>query len=186
MAESSVHFFARCGFRAYQTALYENNRVDFAHLQRIAYDLLENDALRDDLTKDIRYVLVDEYQDTNAIQEQLLFKLTERSGNLCVVGDEDQSLYRFRGATVRNILEFPQRFPNCPIIKLTLNYRSHPDIIERYDHWMASIDWSNPDGASFRYNKSIKPAPDANAHSIRRLLAYGAKIRAMKHGDLPI
>ena len=57
----------------------------------------------------VRYVLVDEYQDTNHIQEQLLLKLAGTGGNLCVVGDEDQSLYRFRGATVRNILEFPRR-----------------------------------------------------------------------------
>jgi DNA helicase II / ATP-dependent DNA helicase PcrA len=84
-------------YQAYETALYQNNRVDFAHLQRIAYDLLADKTLRDDLTKDIRYVLVDEYQDTNTVQEQLLLKLTEHSGNLCVVGDEDQSLYRFRG-----------------------------------------------------------------------------------------
>ena len=147
-------------YRAYQSALYQNNRVDFAHLQRIAYDLLEDPARRDDLTKDIRYVLVDEYQDTNTIQEQLLFKLAEHSGNLCVVGDEDQSLYRFGGATVRNILEFPGRFPGCPVIKLTINYRSHRDIIERYDRWMASIDWSNPNGAAFRYDKTIAPDPD--------------------------
>ena len=67
----------------------------------------------DAVTRDLRYVLVDEYQDTNYVQEQLLLKLTEKSRNLCVVGDEDQSLYRFRGATVRNILEFPQRMPGC-------------------------------------------------------------------------
>ena len=147
-------------YQAYESALYQNNRVDFAHLQRIAYDLLADKALCEDLTKDIRYVLVDEYQDTNTIQEQLLLKLTAHTGNLCVVGDEDQSLYRFRGATVRNILEFPTRFPRCPVIKLTLNYRSHPDIIERYDRWMASIDWSNPNGIAFRYDKTIQPAPD--------------------------
>jgi len=147
-------------YQAYESALYQNNRVDFAHLQRIAYDLLADKTLCDDLTKDIRYVLVDEYQDTNTVQEQLLLKLTEHSGNLCVVGDEDQSLYRFRGATVRNILEFPTRFSRCPVIKLTLNYRSHRDIIERYDRWMASIDWSNPKGTAFRYDKTIRPAPD--------------------------
>ncbi|MBN1140489.1 MAG: ATP-dependent helicase [Deltaproteobacteria bacterium] len=147
-------------YQAYESALYQKNRVDFAHLQRIAYDLLADKALCDDLTKDIRYVLVDEYQDTNTVQEQLLLKLTEHSGNLCVVGDEDQSLYRFRGATVRNILEFPTRFSRCPVIKLTLNYRSHRDIIERYDRWMASVDWSNPNGTAFRYDKTIQPAPD--------------------------
>jgi DNA helicase-2/ATP-dependent DNA helicase PcrA len=72
-----------------------------------------------------------------------------------VVGDEDQSLYRFRGATVRNILEFPQRWPDCATVKLTTNYRSHRAIVERYDRWMASTDWSNPRGPSFRYDKTI-------------------------------
>ena len=72
-----------------------------------------------------RYVLVDEYQDTNYVQERVLAMLASATGNLCVVGDEDQSLYRFRGATVRNILEFPRRMPGCVVVKLTTNYRSH-------------------------------------------------------------
>lgn len=146
-------------YRAYQRCLFENNRVDFAHLQRLVYDLLADPKTADAITGSIRYVLVDEYQDTNYIQEQLLLKLTEKSHNLCVVGDEDQSLYRFRGATVRNILEFPDRVPGCRIIKLTTNYRSHPKIIERYDRWIRSIDWSNPRGRPFRYDKTIQPDP---------------------------
>ena len=104
---------------------------------------------------------MDEYQDTNYIQEQILFKLALPENNLCVVGDEDQSLYRFRGATVRNILEFPSRMPGCREIKLTTNYRSHRRIIEAYDRWMASADWSNPEGLPFRYDKTIEPDPDA-------------------------
>lgn len=120
------------------------------------YDLLGEPGTADAVTRDLRYVIVDEYQDTNYIQEQLLLKLTERSRNLCVVGDEDQSLYRFRGATVRNILEFPQRMPGCEVVKLTTNYRSHRAIVERNDHWMASADWSNLRGAPFRYDKTIE------------------------------
>ena len=100
-------------------------------------------------------------KDTNYVQEQLLLKLTEQTGNLCVVGDEDQSLYRFRGATVRNILEFPSRFSTCPIVQLTTNYRSHRAIIERYDRWMASADWSNPSGVAFRFDKTIEADPKA-------------------------
>jgi len=143
-------------YRRYQHALLDSNRTDFAHLQRLVYGLLGDPGTADAVTRDIRYVLVDEYQDTNYIQEQLLLKLTEKSRNLCVVGDEDQSLYRFRGATVRNILEFPQRMPGCAIVKLTTNYRSHRAIVERYDRWMASTDWSNPRGPSFRYDKIIE------------------------------
>ena len=127
----------------YERVLLDANRTDFAHLQRLVYDLLGDSSTADAVTRDLRYVLVDEYQETNYIQEQLLLKLTKTSRNLCVVGDEDQSLYRFRGATVRNILEFPQRVSACPTVKLTTNYRSHQAIVERYDRWMASADWSN-------------------------------------------
>jgi DNA helicase-2/ATP-dependent DNA helicase PcrA len=144
-------------YRRYERALLDTNRTDFAHLQRLVCDLLRDPGTADAVTRDLRYVLVDEYQDTNYIQEQLLLKLTEKTRNLCVVGDEDQSLYRFRGATVRNILEFPQRMPGCATVKLTTNYRSHRAIVERYDRWMASADWSNPQGPSFRYDKTIKP-----------------------------
>lgn len=140
----------------YERALLEDNRADFAHLQHQVFDLLQEPAMAEAVTHDLRYVLVDEYQDTNYIQEQLLLKLTEKSRNLCVVGDEDQSLYRFRGATVRNILEFPRRIPGCRVLKLTTNYRSHRAIVERYDRWMASADWSNPNGISFRYDKTIE------------------------------
>lgn len=152
-----------CAYVRYERALLDANRTDFAHLQRLVYDLLRDPGTADAVTRDIRYVLVDEYQDTNYIQEQLLLKLTENSRNLCVVGDEDQSLYRFRGATVRNILEFPQRVPGCATIKLTTNYRSHRAIVERYDRWMASADWSNPCGPSFRYDKTIE-ADSAGTH----------------------
>ena len=138
--------------------------MDFAHLQRLAYDLLQDASSSAAVAPSVRFLLVDEYQDTNHIQEQLLVRLAGTAGNLCVVGDEDQSLYRFRGATVRNILEFPQRFPNCAVVKLTTNYRSHRDIVKRYDHWMAAADWSNKDGGSFRYDKTIVADPRA-AHA---------------------
>lgn len=148
-------------YEEYRRLLIENNRVDFANLQRMVLDLLENPEIEETVTKRIRYLLVDEYQDTNYIQERLLLKLSSRSGNLCVVGDEDQSLYRFRGGTVRNILEFTQHVPDCRVIKLTTNYRSHRDIVNRYDRWMASADWSNPKGVPFRFDKTIKPDPNS-------------------------
>jgi DNA helicase-2/ATP-dependent DNA helicase PcrA len=148
-------------YNAYRQALFDNNRLDFAHQQKIVYDLLLEPEVFQVITRDIKYVMVDEYQDTNYIQEQLLLKMTESTRNLCVVGDEDQSLYRFRGATVRNILEFTARVPNTQVIKLTTNYRSHRRIVEAYDRWMASADWTNPSGAPFRYDKTIQPDPDA-------------------------
>ncbi|PMP84541.1 MAG: hypothetical protein C0174_07020, partial [Thermodesulfobium narugense] len=143
-------------YKAYCKKLFESNRVDFSHLQKIFYELLNNNEIYQKIKSKIRYIMVDEYQDTNYIQEQIILKLATPENNVCVVGDEDQSLYRFRGATVRNILEFPKHFNNCKQIKLTVNYRSHKKIIERYNKFITSINW---DG--FRYPKEIKP--DSNA-----------------------
>jgi DNA helicase-2/ATP-dependent DNA helicase PcrA len=149
-------------YKAYRAALFSNNRLDFAHQQKLVHDLLLDPGLLGKITGEIKYVMVDEYQDTNYIQEQILIKLTGTNRNLCVVGDEDQSLYRFRGATVRNILEFTARVPGCATVKLTTNYRSHKRIVSSYDRWMASADWSNPHGLPFRYDKTIEPDPDGD------------------------
>lgn len=151
-------------YAAYRQALVAANRLDFAHLQRFVHDLLQDPEIAARVSGSVRYVLVDEYQDTNFIQERILLALGAATGNICVVGDEDQSLYRFRGATVRNILEFPARVPGCATAKLTTNFRSHRAIVAAYDRWMASADWSNPGGRPFRYDKTIQPA-DLDSHS---------------------
>lgn len=163
VAKSREPFLRALGkaYQAYRRTLFANNRLDFAHQQKLVYDLLADRETADAVRRDIKYVMVDEYQDTNYIQEQLFLKLTVKTKNLCVVGDEDQSLYRFRGATVRNILEFPRHFRDCRIVNLTTNYRSHKKIIAAYDKWMASCDWSSDGGAAFRYDKTIAPDPDA-------------------------
>ena len=188
MVEDADPFISAVGaaYLNYRTALAENNRVDFAFLQRHVYDML-HDPGADSVSSGLRHVLVDEYQDTNYIQEQLLLKLAGAERNLCVVGDEDQSLYRFRGATVRNILEFPRRAPGCRTVKLTTNYRSHPAIVERYDRWMSSADWSNPDGDSFRYDKTITADPQADHPEYPAVISIwgaGAKDEASRFADL--
>ena len=162
-------------YLAYEKALLDSNRIDFAHLQRFVLDLLNVPETAQSLTHEVKYVLVDEYQDTNFVQEQLLLKLSEATKNLCVVGDEDQSLYRFRGATVRNILEFTQRMPGCAVVKLTTNYRSHQAIVERYDGWMASADWTNSAGASFRFDKTIAADPKATYPAYPAVFAIWGK-----------
>ena len=164
LANSGDPFLAAIGgaCERYETALLGANRVDFAHMQRHVYDLLDDPAGASAVWPGSRYLLVDEYQDTNYIQEQLLLRLAGPGRNLCVVGDEDQSLYRFRGATVRNILEFHDRVGGCRKVKLTTNYRSHREIVERYDKWMASADWSNRSGGSFRYDKKVVANPGAD------------------------
>jgi DNA helicase-2/ATP-dependent DNA helicase PcrA len=173
LLKSRDTFIAAIGkaYVAYEKALLDSNRIDFSHLQRSVLDLLDAPETAPSLTGDVKYVPVDEYQDTNFVQERLLLKLTEATRNLCVVGDEDQSLYRFRGATVRNILEFPQRMPGCAEVKLTTNYRSHTEIIERYDAWMASADWTNAGGAPFRFDKTIAPDPTSTYPSYPAVFA---------------
>ena len=89
-------------------------RADFAHLQAWADLLLDDDDVADAISGGIRYLMCDEYQDTSHVQERILTRLSEAHGNLCVVGDEDQSLYRFRGATVGNILGFARAIPRLP------------------------------------------------------------------------
>ena len=147
-------------YLAYKNLLLENNKVDFAFLQRLFFDLLNNKKIATKIKSTIKYVLMDEYQDTNYIQEQIALKLVEPLNNICVVGDEDQALYRFRGATVRNILEFPHHFEKVRVIRLLENYRSHQIIIDRYNHFMESIDWKNYDeGPDFRFpDKKVRAA----------------------------
>ena len=146
----------------YQSLLTEENLMDFASIQTEAYRLLlENPRILTEIRDKIQYVMIDEYQDTNYIQEQIVFLLGGENNNICVVGDDDQGLYRFRGATIRNILEFPQKFNygECRIIPLVVNYRSNSDIVDFYNKWMATTDgakfrfrWGQ-----FRYEKTIEP-----------------------------
>ncbi len=156
---SSFHKELAEAYCAYTNKLFEKNRVDFSHLQKIFLELLYNDEVYSKIRKNVRYVMIDEYQDTNYIQEKIALRLSEPAYNLCVVGDEDQSLYRFRGAAVKNILEFPRHFDNCKIIKLEKNYRSHEKIISAYNNFINSVDWCENDGRCYRYpDKNIVPA----------------------------
>ena len=161
LTRSRSRFLAAVGrcYRRYENLLLDENVVDFAHLQVWADLLLDDDDVADRISGGVRYLMCDEYQDTSYVQEGILLRLAERHDNLCVVGDEDQSLYRFRGASVQNILRFPERLPGCHAVELNVNYRSHPAIVSAYDRWMASADWSNPDpgGRPFRHAKTIIP-----------------------------
>jgi DNA helicase-2/ATP-dependent DNA helicase PcrA len=148
-------------YNEYCRLLKSENCISFAAQLYTAYTLLHNSDVCHKIIQKVRYVFVDEYQDTNYIQEQIIKKLASATDKLCVVGDEDQALYRFRGATVRNILEFKDRVPNCTSRYLTTNYRSHKDIVGKYDRWMASTDWTNAEKTPFRFDKTIEP--DTNA-----------------------
>ncbi len=92
--------------------------------------LLENDKIRHQLSEGYKYVMVDEFQDTNVMQADIAYYLAERHGRILVVGDDTQSIYSFRGASHKNIMKFPERFPACRIIKLEENYRSTQAILD--------------------------------------------------------
>lgn len=150
----------------YEKLINNKNAVDFTSIQTKVYELFhENPDILKEYRENIKYIMVDEYQDTNYIQEQLVFLLSSDKKNICVVGDEDQGLYRFRGATIRNILEFPNKFDDsiCKIVKLTKNYRSTKEIIDFYNKWMNTTDgrkfkfkWEN-----YRYKKTITFASES-------------------------
>ena len=168
LTASGDRFLAALGrsCQRYEELLLDENQVDFGHLQSWAVRLLDDAAVADGLSRGIRHLLCDEYQDTSYAQERLLLRMSARHGNLCVVGDDDQSLYRFRGASVRNILEFDRHFPRCRVVRLDVNHRSHPAIVGFYDRWMAdAADWSNPGGAApYRHHKAIV-AHDADGYA---------------------
>ena len=118
-------------YGAYEERLRDNNAVDFDDLLMLTVRMLrEQEAIRRRYQHRLRYIMVDEYQDTNIAQYHLLNLLAAEHRNLCVVGDDDQSVYRFRGANVRNILSFERDYPDARVIKLEQNYRSTGTILE--------------------------------------------------------
>jgi DNA helicase-2/ATP-dependent DNA helicase PcrA len=141
-----------------------NGATDFALLQQKALYRLQQNGNSKPV---FQHVIIDEYQDTNTVQERLYFELARASTNLCVVGDDDQALYRFRGSTVENFVQFPRRCARelgiTPwIIPLVKNYRSRKTIVEFYNQFMHSWDWG--DGSTetnihvpYRVDKDIEP-----------------------------
>ena len=118
-------------YREYQARLRSNNAFDFDDLILKTVELLKYDPkVRNYYQDKFRYIMVDEYQDTNTVQFELVRLLTGPAQNLCVVGDDDQSIYKFRGANIYNILNFEQHFPSATVIRLEQNYRSTKRILE--------------------------------------------------------
>lgn len=117
-------------YEKYQTQLKENNALDFDDIIYVTVQLLQqNEEIRRYYQKKFRYVLVDEYQDTNHMQYLLTSLLAGGYENICVVGDDDQSIYRFRGASIENILSFEKQYRGCRTIRLEQNYRSTQSIL---------------------------------------------------------
>lgn len=117
-------------YKRYNQTLKENNGMDFADILTNTYKLLENGEVLEKLQEKFKYIMVDEYQDTNNIQYKIINKIAAKYRNICVVGDENQSIYGFRGADIRNILDFEKDYPDAEVIKLEENYRSTKIILD--------------------------------------------------------
>jgi DNA helicase-2/ATP-dependent DNA helicase PcrA len=118
-------------YQRYHQLMSDRDAVDYATMIEEALDLIEeNSQVRDGISSTYSHLLVDEYQDTNRTQEALVDEIVSLGSSLCVVGDDDQSIYRFRGATVDNLLEFDERFESVQTIPIETNYRSDTSIID--------------------------------------------------------
>ncbi|MCD7726021.1 MAG: UvrD-helicase domain-containing protein [Clostridiales bacterium] len=118
-------------YKEYQNLLRKNNALDFDDLIVKTIELFKScPEVLDSYQNRFRYIMVDEYQDTNTAQFELIRLLADRYRNLCVVGDDDQSIYKFRGANIRNILDFEKVYPDACVIKLEQNYRSTQNVLD--------------------------------------------------------
>lgn len=175
-------------FLEYEAELHRSNATDFGGLITGVLHLFNNfpEVLRKYQEK-FKYVLVDEYQDTNRAQFDLIGKLAHAHRNLCVVGDEDQSIYSWRGADIRNILDYEVTYPEAQLIKLEQNYRSSKRIIEaasevisRNQARKGKMMWTdNDDGESIRIIecKDDKSEADYVANEIRKLSIQGVSFK---------
>ena len=134
LSENGDNYLNRCiqrVYREYTAALKEANALDFDDMILKTVEILEQfEEVRRFYGERFHYIMVDEYQDTNPLQYRLIYLLSEVHRNICVVGDDDQSIYKFRGATIENILSFEKNFPGAQTIRLEQNYRSTKSILE--------------------------------------------------------
>ncbi|HEY9129666.1 MAG TPA: UvrD-helicase domain-containing protein, partial [Sulfurovum sp.] len=169
----------------YQKNIEENNLVDFDDLLMLTYKILsENEELRKETSRRYQYIMVDEYQDTNELQFQLLELLSSEHNNLCVVGDDDQSIYGWRGANIRNILEFSNNFETCKTVKLETNYRSTEPILKAANTLIEhnstrlgkTLTSHKGEGPEIKLLHSLDESLEAKAiaHEIQKLLDEGA------------
>lgn len=171
-------------FKAYQTLLKKNNAMDFDDLLLNCYRLLiSSEEVREEYRRRFKYIMVDEYQDTNHIQYQIIHILAMAHRNICVVGDDDQCIYEWRGADIRNILDFEKDFSGTKVIKLEQNYRSYKNILACANSVIKNNSERKPkklwadsaDGDKIIYNRvdSDKDEADYVAHEIDFLHKLG-------------
>ena len=172
-------------FTEYQRVLKGCNAIDFDDILLLTLKLFEEySEVMDPLRERYHYLMVDEYQDTNRVQYQLMCHLCQRHRNLCVVGDDDQSIYGWRGADIRNILDFEQDFPEAKIIRLEQNYRSTPTILKAANQVISQNPqrmpkklWSQkPIGVPLEWIEGKDEAEELE------LVARQIKIQVLRHG----
>ena len=171
-------------YKEYEEYIVKNNLVDFDDLLALTYKILdENEDICLQTSQRYRYIMIDEYQDTNELQYKLLKKLCSTHQNLCVVGDDDQSIYGWRGANIKNILEFPNEFKNTAVIKLEKNYRSTNQILKIANNLIEhnrgrlgkKLESVNGDGKDITFLESDNETTEANiiANRITKLINSG-------------
>src|SRR5262245_64335 len=176
-------------FQLYEERLQRNNALDFDDLLIKTVRLLRDvPEVRERYNDRYRYLLVDEYQDTNQLQFALIRLLTEKQQNICVVGDPDQSIYRWRGADITNILKFEEHFPSAKVIRLEENYRSTQNILDlasgvikhNVERKEKQLWTQNPAGEKIRYYQAIDAESEARfvAGKVQEHLRSDATIRA--------
>jgi len=179
-------------YRVYQTFLRENNALDFDDLIMLTVELLEScpDVLEYYQNK-FRYILIDEYQDTNHSQYRLVQALAQKHQNICVVGDDDQAIYSWRGADIKNILDFERDYPNTTILRLEQNYRSTQNILgaayEIVRHNRRRIDkklWTENQTGELITCYEAQDENDEAGHVIQEIERWRA--RGVKYGDCVI
>src|SRR5213075_1065457 len=157
-------------FQLYEERLHKNNALDFDDLLIKTVRLLRDvPEVRERYNDRFRYLLVDEYQDTNQLQFALIRLLTEKQQNICVVGDPDQSIYRWRGADITNILKFEEHFPSAKVIRLEENYRSTQNILDlahgvikhNVERKEKALWTQNPAGEKIRYYQALDAESEA-------------------------
>jgi DNA helicase-2/ATP-dependent DNA helicase PcrA len=157
-------------FQLYEERLHQNNALDFDDLLIKTVRLLRDvPEVRERYNDRFNYLLVDEYQDTNQLQFALIRLLTEKQQNICVVGDPDQSIYRWRGADITNILKFEEHFPSAKVIRLEENYRSTQNILDlasgvikhNIERKEKALWTQNPAGEKIRYYQALDAESEA-------------------------
>ena len=172
-------------FAEYQRVLKGCNAIDFDDILLLTLKLFEEHSeAMEPIRERYHYLMVDEYQDTNRVQYQLMCHLCQRHRNLCVVGDDDQSIYGWRGADIRNILDFERDFPEAKIIRLEQNYRSTPTILKAANQVISQNPqrmpkelWSQkPTGVPLEWIEGKDEAEELE------LVARRIKIQILRHG----